>query len=130
MENNQEKKVETSENKKIENEENFQKPSYTYWKRESDKPFSNEFVPQKSNPAIDANNNQTESNTKTGSAWNKAGTWEEKHFNKNQIEEFFNKSFNNSNKKFNEIFKIEKIGSYSGDVILFLFIFYFFIFLH
>ena len=77
MEKNQEKnetsgKVENVENvekvENVENEENFKKPSYTYWKRESDKPFSNEFIPQKSITTIENNN-------KAGSAWNKAGTW-------------------------------------------------------
>ena len=53
---------------------------------------------------------------KNGSAWNKAGTWEEKHFKKNQIEEFFNKTLKDSCKKFGDIFMIEKIGAYSGDV--------------
>ena len=51
--------------------ESIQKPSYTYWKRESDKPFSNEFTPQKSD-----NSNLQQNNQSTGgSAWNKAGTW-------------------------------------------------------
>jgi hypothetical protein len=77
MENNQEKKTETSEkseNTETENLENFQKPSYTYWKRESDKPFSNEFTPQKSDPLI-VNDSKLENNNNAGSAWNKAGTW-------------------------------------------------------
>ena len=65
MEKNQEKN-ETSE--KVENVESFKKPSYTYWKRESDKPFSNEFTPQRANSSIENNN-------KAGSAWNNAGTW-------------------------------------------------------
>lgn len=46
------------------------KPSYTYWKRETDKPFSNDFKPQKSETIITENTNQS-----LGSAWNKAGTW-------------------------------------------------------
>lgn len=76
MENNKEKKTDTSETKEnpdTENLENFQKPSYTYWKRESDKPFSNEFTPQKSNELIQ--NEENNKNNIAGSAWNKAGTW-------------------------------------------------------
>jgi len=56
----------------VDDNENIEKPSYTYWKRESDKPFSNEFVPQKSNSNIDGLDNN---NNSVGSAWNKAGTW-------------------------------------------------------
>jgi len=56
----------------VDDNENIEKPSYTYWKRESDKPFSNEFVPQKSNSNIDGLDNNKNS---VGSAWNKAGTW-------------------------------------------------------
>lgn len=52
--------------------ENIDKPSYTYWKRESDKPFSTEFQPQK----LASLNSQQDTNQPTvGSAWNKAGTW-------------------------------------------------------
>ncbi len=66
MENNQ------KNDNNIEEVETNEKPSYTYWKRESDKPFSNEFQPQKSNNL----NSQENSNQSTvGSAWNKAGTW-------------------------------------------------------
>lgn len=111
MEKNQEKEIEKTETEKPKDDK-FEKPSYTYWKRESDKPFSNEFIPQKSNGSIE----EPQNNNKTGSAWNKAGTWEEKHFNKNQVEEFFNKALTNDNKNFSDIFMIEKIGSYSGDV--------------
>lgn len=52
--------------------ENIEKPSYTYWKRESDKPFSNEYQPQKSDTI---NPQQDSSQSTVGSAWNKAGTW-------------------------------------------------------
>ena len=57
-----------------EENENLEKPSYTYWKRESDKPFSNEFTPQKSDLSIE-NDSKLDNNNKAGSAWNKAGTW-------------------------------------------------------
>jgi hypothetical protein len=92
----------------------IEKPSYTYWKRESDKPFSNEFKPQKSDSNIDETSKSTVN--KYGSSWNKAGTWEEKHFTKTQIEEFFNQSLQNRSFKINDCCTIEKINSYSGDV--------------
>ena len=44
-------------------------PSYTYWKRESDNPFSDQFKPTKTN------SNNEDNNVNFGSAWNKAGTW-------------------------------------------------------
>lgn len=53
--------------------EKIEKPSYTYWKRESDQPFSKDFIPQKSQSSLaqqEANSTST-----VGSAWNKAGTW-------------------------------------------------------
>ena len=56
-----------------EKEEEIEKPSYTYWKRESDiKADHKGFTPQQTNQKVDENPN------KIGSAWNKAGTWEEK----------------------------------------------------
>lgn len=55
-----------------EDSEMIDKPSYTYWKRESDKPFSTDFTPQK----LNTTNTQINSNQNSqGSAWNKAGTW-------------------------------------------------------
>lgn len=51
-------------------DDEIQKPSYTYWKRESDDPFSNDFKPTKSDDSI-----KEEHNSQYGSAWNKAGTW-------------------------------------------------------
>lgn len=59
-------------NEEIHDIENIEKPSYTYWKRESDKPFSNEFQPKKSDSF---NANQPSNQGTVGSAWNKAGTW-------------------------------------------------------
>jgi hypothetical protein len=49
------------------------KPSYTYWKRQSDDPFSNQFQPQKSSGSL--GDEETNNSNKYGSAWNKAGTW-------------------------------------------------------
>jgi len=89
--------------------------SYTYWKRESDTPFSNQFVPQKSNPNLveDASKN---TNTNYGSVWNKAGTWEEKHFTKNQIEQFINSNLSEKSIEFENYISLDKISSFSGDV--------------
>ena len=94
----------------LEEEIKIEKPSYTYWKRESDKPFSNDFKPQISQPVVVEN-----TNTHVGSAWNKAGTWEEKHLTKNQLENFFAESLKNKS-PFADTFAIEKITSYTGDV--------------
>lgn len=89
------------------------KPSYTYWKRESDNPFSNDFKPQKSDTNLD---NQNDNTSNYGSAWNKAGTWEEKHLTKKQMEEFFNDLVDKKNCLFSNSFRIKKVSNYSGDV--------------
>lgn len=93
--------------------EKIDKPSYTYWKREHDKPFSNDFAPQKSNPVVSETTNQTGN---YGSAWNKAGTWEEKHLNKNQFEDFFNQSIKKNKLNINDYCILDGVSSYSGDV--------------
>ncbi|XP_019174737.1 PREDICTED: uncharacterized protein LOC109170196 isoform X2 [Ipomoea nil] len=54
-------------------------PSYTYWVREKTADAAPLPVPRKLNPG-DQPNNQTP--THLGSAWNRAGTWEEKSLNK------------------------------------------------
>jgi hypothetical protein len=61
----------TKKNDNHEEIESIEKPSYTYWKRETDKPFSTEFTPQRSNSNIQQENCQSS----VGSAWNRAGTW-------------------------------------------------------
>jgi len=48
-----------------------------------------------------------------GSAWNSAGTWEEKHLKKNEVEDFFNKSLTLLD--FNNLFKVTKVFKFSGD---------------
>jgi len=111
----------TNNNKISENDsgndelENFEKPSYTYWKRESDNPFSNEFKPSKSDPNLGGEINNSSINT-YGSAWNKAGTWEEKHFTKIQIEDFFNQYLQTKKSKFDDCCVLDTITSYVGDV--------------
>lgn len=96
-----------------EQEETLEKPSYTYWKREHDKPFSEEFKPIKNDKIEDQ---KTDSSTHHGSAWNKAGTWEEKHIPKTQFEEFFSESLKRRNEIFKSTFTPVKIFDYSGDV--------------
>ena len=103
------------ENEK-EKEEEIEKPSYTYWKRESDKNADhNGFSPQKTNQKIDEKPN------KIGSAWNKAGTWEEKKITKKQLEDFFNNYIEKNKKKYKDSFIFEEFFSYSGDVRIFFF---------
>jgi hypothetical protein len=97
----------------MEEEIKLDKPSYTYWKRESDQPFSNDFKPTKSEPVVA--NNTTANTQQFGSAWNKAGTWEEKHLTKTQLEEFFSNSLKNK-PAFADTFALDKITSYTGDV--------------
>jgi hypothetical protein len=97
-----------------EENENLEKPSYTYWKRESDNPFSDSFKPQKSDSNLSDNSQNSANNF--GSAWNRAGTWEEKHLTKTQIEDFFNKSLKHNSRTFGDSLLIEKISNYSGDV--------------
>ncbi len=109
--NNTKKEQEPENDEKI---ENIEKPSYTYWKRDNDKPFSNEFKPQKSDPKMAETANNINS---YGSAWNKGGTWEEKHFSKTQVEEFFSKSLPNK-KNIKDCCALDKITAYSGDVII------------
>ena len=65
---------ENKQNKDIDNKsENLsvEKASYTYWKREHDDPFSQNFRPQKSDGEINVQSNANN----FGSAWNTAGTW-------------------------------------------------------
>jgi hypothetical protein len=95
--------------------ETIEKPSYTYWKRESDNPFSSEFVPTKNDTTVEDKSQSTTVNA-YGSAWNKAGTWEEKHLGKSQVEDFLNQTAADLNTTFNNFFKIDNFESYSGDV--------------
>ena len=81
---------------------------YGYWKREGD---LNEL--EFSKPKVVEKEIKEDSKAMLGSAWNTAGTWEEKHYKKQQIEEYFNSVI--ENKKF-EGFSIIKFSSFSGDV--------------
>ena len=110
-----EKKENSSDN---EEEEKIEKTSYTYWKRDSDKAADHtQFHPQ---PATKPQESQPEVN-KIASAWNKAGTWEEKKLNKNQVEEFFNEKAKNNPMIYKDSFKISSFSGYSGDVNIYIF---------
>ena len=50
------------------------------------------------------------------SAWNTAGTWEEKKLNKNQVEEYFNKKMKETPFEYKNAFKLSNISGFSGDV--------------
>lgn len=119
--NNSKNKDDSKSEEEVEDLENMEKPSYTYWKRDTDKPFSNEFKPQKSDSNLVENKTQTQTTNSTSnfgqpSAWNTAGTWEEKHLGKNQLELFLNNHLHSKNLVFQNSFVIENFSSYSGDV--------------
>ena len=90
--------------------------SYTYWKRDSDiKADHKGFQPEKvTNPQV-VNNIPPQSN-QIGSAWNKAGTWEEKKITKNQLESFFNDYIKKNKKEYKDAFIFDEFTNYSGDV--------------
>ena len=91
--------------------------SYTYWKRESDlKADHKGFQPEKvTNPQPVNNPSQSQQN-QMGSAWNKAGTWEEKKITKNQVESFFNEYITKNKKEYKHAFYFDEFSNYSGDV--------------
>lgn len=86
---------------------------YGYWKRQGDLEGIEQIKPQ----IVQNSNKIEENNIKAGSAWNSAGTWEEKHYKKEQIQEYFNKNF--AEKQFDG-FSIEKINGFNGDVYTFI----------
>ena len=105
-----EEKKDSSERKSSEDE--IEKPSYTYWKRDSDvKADHKGFSPQQTNEKVDINTNTN----KIGSAWNKAGTWEEKKLTKKQIEDFFNDYVKKNKKIYKNSFYFDEFSGYSGD---------------
>ena len=97
-------------------DEDLGEVSYTYWKRESDLQADHKgFQPEKvSNPPPE-NNNQNQQN-QIGSAWNKAGTWEEKKVTKSQLESFFNEYIKKNKKEYKNAFFFDEFSNYSGDV--------------
>ena len=90
--------------------------SYTYWKRESDLQADHKgFQPEKVTSPQVAQNIQQPKN-QIGSAWNQAGTWEEKKVTKNQLESFFNEYITKNKKEYKKAFYLNKFSNYSGDV--------------
>ena len=90
--------------------------SYTYWKRDSDiKADHKGFQPEKVNSPQESQNSQPQTN-QIGSAWNKAGTWEEKKVTKNQLESFFNEYIKKNKKEYKKAFYLSEFSNYSGDV--------------
>ena len=94
-------------------EEDLGEVSYTYWKRDSDlKADHKGFQPQATATPVNINAN----NNSVGSAWNQAGTWEEKTITKNQFESFFNDYIKNNKKEYKNIFVFDEFSGYSGEV--------------
>ena len=104
-------KEEKNNNKK--EDDDLGEVSYTYWKRDSDikadhKGFQPQATPTPAN--INQNNNQV------GSAWNQAGTWEEKTITKKQFESFFNEYIQKNPKEYKGVFVLDEFSGYSGEV--------------
>ena len=100
-------------------EDDLGEVSYTYWKRDSDiKADHKGFQPQATTTPVNIN---------VGSAWNQAGTWEEKTITKTQLESFFNDYIKKNKKEYKNAFVFDEFSSYSGEVSYKLF--YFIIFL-
>ena len=102
-------------NDKTENNDEIIVGGYGYWKRDGDLKDRDQFIPKQVEKLETLK--VEDKKVSHGSAWNTAGTWEEKHYKKPQIEEYFN--LNLKNKEFNG-FIITRITNYSGDVRLLL----------
>ena len=90
--------------------------SYTYWKRESDLQADHKgFQPEKVTSPQVAQNTQPQKN-QIVSAWNQAGTWEEKKVTKSQLESFFNEYITKNKKEYKKAFYLNQFSNYSGDV--------------
>ena len=97
-------------------EDDIGEVSYTYWKRDSDiKADHKGFQPEKVSSPQESQNSQPQTN-QIGSAWNKAGTWEEKKVTKNQLESFFNEYIKKNKKEYKKAFYLSEFSNYSGDV--------------
>jgi hypothetical protein len=108
----EEKKEKKDSSERKSSEDEIEKPSYTYWKRDSDvKADHKGFAPQQTNEKVDINKNTN----KIGSAWNKAGTWEEKKITKKQMEDFFNDYIKKNKKIYKNSFYFDEFSGYSGD---------------
>ena len=87
--------------------------SYTYWKRDSDiKADHKGFQPQVTSTPVNVEKNTNNA----GSAWNQAGTWEEKTVTKKMFEDFFNDYIKKNEKKYKNAFVFDEISGYSGEV--------------
>mgnify|MGYP007056246047 FL=1 len=94
-------------------DEDIGEVSYTYWKRDSDiKADHKGFQPQATPTPVNINQNTNNA----GSAWNKAGTWEEKPVTKKMFEDFFNDYLKKNEKKYKDVFVLDEISGYSGEV--------------
>lgn len=113
-ENNINTKKENKDKDKDEKEELDNIKGYGYWKREGDLIDRDKFIPQKIDSFKETEVPVLENKISLGSAWNTAGTWEEKHYKKNAIEDFFNQKL--SNIKINEKLGLKSIKNFSGDV--------------
>ena len=99
--------------KEKKDDEEIGEVSYTYWKRDSDiKADHKGFQPQATATPVNINQN----NNRVGSAWNQAGTWEEKTITKNQFETFFNDYIKSNKKEYKDIFVFDEFSGYSGEV--------------
>ena len=102
-------------------DEDIGEVSYTYWKRDSDiKADHKGFQPQATTTPVDINQNKNN----VGSAWNKAGTWEEKPVSKKMFEDFFNEYIKKNQKKYKNTFIFDEVSGYSGEVRNLFLIFY------
>ena len=96
--------------------------SYTYWKRESDiKADHKGFQPQATTTPVNVNQN----NNRGGSAWNQAGTWEEKTITKNQFESFFNDYVKKNPKEYKGVFVFDEFSGYKGEVSSYILLYFF-----
>ena len=94
-------------------DEDIGEVSYTYWKRDSDiKADHKGFQPQATPTPVNIEQNTNNA----GSAWNQAGTWEEKKVTKAQLESFFNEYISKNKKEYKKAFFFEQFSNYSGDV--------------
>ena len=113
---NEDKKSDKEKKGRKGTDEELGEVSYTYWKRESDLQADHKgFQPEKVASPQPVNNNIPQPN-QIGSAWNKAGTWEEKKVTKNQLESFFNDYIKKNKKEYKDAFTFDEFTNYSGDV--------------
>ena len=118
-----EKKTDKEKKERKGTDEDLGEVSYTYWKRESDLQADHKgFQPEKVTSPQPVNNDSSQpQQNQIGSAWNKAGTWEEKKITKNQLESFFNEYISKNKKEYKDAFFFDQFSNYSGDVFNILF---------